>query len=934
MYRLDEWSMLFTCMPCFQLFPTLQILMDNIGGPLFLTGRIILGISIAFTILFLAFTLCVTRRKGTLHLHFWVIVIKMQVGALVTVIGQFLLLCLALNRDEWLFPLAASLTFMGFYSVTSDFLILAFERLFASAQNLNYEHKKNIQLVILVFMTTLSAFGYMTYCQIFNDPVRIRYLIQLTCLFIASLLITSLIILRAIELWNKKRYEVAILNKNSYTLSQRFQLVENIKMTRGLRKGIQIFVVVGCVTSVLYAVGYAKYDVLYRELLFGFRALAITIINVGFTISFYVTINSNNLWRKDLIWVFDDVRRRLAPSRVDEHRIPPFKHNINGQEMIVDLGRLKSNLQTMDPSPSSGVYSPDFMDYESDGRASSVSFSAQSPATLAAQNDPIFVMKHNTTAEIYQKFKDDVDIIFSNAVSIKDQSEMLNQLPMILESLISALNDEKQYLMGDVLCNWAIKQQKLTVATLWTQQQNYNLLSVIDTQFEYFGELLEQTLSGLNYLMENFPNRGFEEFHSRVKHITHYFLFYSIIVSKQPPSVVVKCGEAENHRRSRFWFNTEIRILGGRAFNLHKNSENVQVQCFLITDDTAKRLLSNAYHEVYENEEFLIEPPTSVLHSEIHHGLSAKFDDMRVSKKGNLRRDSVATKRYCLCYNVRVTASHGIDLIGKKVSLPFAILVGPKTDVEAKLFLERSFADLVRKPLSDAPTIVSYQDMADALEMKFQSILETPQKSTDTIPLIQPKPFTNNVKHHIIHRLKPDGNAQIALENFMKLPVAEEFCLKRGSTTEGEWKLVPYYEWFFKLAEMLNKYMLQMWNDGLIYGFCGKDEAEHLLNDCTRSTLLIRFSDIEFGKIKVSVKDRTGVVRHHWYDQADLQSRPLSRELLSNNKYGGVEFIYPNYPMEMALGGREKSNTGIRKPRHLQPTPVYFDNQEAAVSNF
>lgn len=113
------------------------------------------------------------------------------------------------------------------------------------------------------------------------------------------------------------------------------------------------------------------------------------------------------------------------------------------------------------------------------------------------------------------------------------------------------------------------------------------------------------------------------------------------------------------------------------------------------------------------------------------------------------------------------------------------------------------------------------------------------------------------VKHHIIHRLKPDGSAQVLLENFMKLPVAEELCQKKGSTAE-EWKLVPYYEWFFKLAELLNKHLLRMWNDGLIYGFCGKDEAEHMLASCPQPTLLVRFSDIEFGKVKVSVKDRTG----------------------------------------------------------------------------
>jgi hypothetical protein len=50
------------------------------------------------------------------------------------------------------------------------------------------------------------------------------------------------------------------------------------------------------------------------------------------------------------------------------------------------------------------------------------------------------------------------------------------------------------------------------------------------------------------------------------------------------------------------------------------------------------------------------------------------YSFQNVSKKGQLRRDSVATKRYAICYNVRVTAKHGIELIGKKVSLPFAIL--------------------------------------------------------------------------------------------------------------------------------------------------------------------------------------------------------------------------------------------------------------------
>lgn len=43
----------------------------------------------------------------------------------------------------------------------------------------------------------------------------------------------------------------------------------------------------------------------------------------------------------------------------------------------------------------------------------------------------------------------------------------------------------------------------------------------------------------------------------------------------------------------------EFRVLGGRAFGIHQGAESLQVQCFLITDETAKKLRTNAYYEVY-----------------------------------------------------------------------------------------------------------------------------------------------------------------------------------------------------------------------------------------------------------------------------------------------------------------------------------------------
>uniref|UniRef100_A0A1I7WI04 Velvet domain-containing protein n=1 Tax=Heterorhabditis bacteriophora TaxID=37862 RepID=A0A1I7WI04_HETBA len=44
----------------------------------------------------------------------------------------------------------------------------------------------------------------------------------------------------------------------------------------------------------------------------------------------------------------------------------------------------------------------------------------------------------------------------------------------------------------------------------------------------------------------------------------------------------------------------------------------------------------------------------------------------------------------------------------------------------------------------------------------------------------------------------------------------------------------------------------------LIYGFCSKEDSENLLRCVPRSVLLVRFSDIEYAKVKISVKDRNG----------------------------------------------------------------------------
>lgn len=63
-----------------------------------------------------------------------------------------------------------------------------------------------------------------------------------------------------------------------------------------------------------------------------------------------------------------------------------------------------------------------------------------------------------------------------------------------------------------------------------------------------------------------------------------------------------------------------------------------------------------------------------------------------------------------------------------------------------------------------------------------------------------------------------------------------------------------FYEWFYKCGSSVNKYMIKQWDDGCIMGFCSKERSEQILRSTNCPTMLIRFSDLVIGYLKISCK--------------------------------------------------------------------------------
>ncbi|KAI6215051.1 SH2 domain and EF-hand domain pair-containing protein [Aphelenchoides besseyi] len=89
--------------------------------------------------------------------------------------------------------------------------------------------------------------------------------------------------------------------------------------------------------------------------------------------------------------------------------------------------------------------------------------------------------------------------------------------------------------------------------------------------------------------------------------------------------------------------------------------------------------------------------------------------------------------------------------------------------------------------------------------------------------------------------------------------------------------------------------MQEQWNDGIIIGFCSKEQSERILRSTLRPTMLIRFSDMVIGYLKISCKLPDHRVVHY---ETEAEKMPIGTSIAdairSNPTFAYIQYIYPN----------------------------------------
>jgi hypothetical protein len=151
-----------------------------------------------------------------------------------------------------------------------------------------------------------------------------------------------------------------------------------------------------------------------------------------------------------------------------------------------------------------------------------------------------------------------------------------------IDNSMQLMNESMHSLVADKLVGWLVKQKTVSCGARSIIKTHYDSLSALDIQFEECGHQIVILMSLLSQFEQAVGQGSAEdvEICSKIQKArgdliqsSRQFTWQSIIVSIQPPAVLVKCRVSDSHRSTRFPCRTELRILGGQALGVRDNSK-------------------------------------------------------------------------------------------------------------------------------------------------------------------------------------------------------------------------------------------------------------------------------------------------------------------------------------------------------------------------
>ncbi|OQR75549.1 signal transducer and activator of transcription 5A-like [Tropilaelaps mercedesae] len=389
-----------------------------------------------------------------------------------------------------------------------------------------------------------------------------------------------------------------------------------------------------------------------------------------------------------------------------------------------------------------------------------------------------------------------------------------------------------------------------------------------------------QLVHRLEFLINKMPTTSggtlketFSQLENRIKVLLSALVCGTFVIEKQPPQVM----------KTNTRFCATVRLLVGGQLNVHMSPPEVRVS--IISEAQALLLARN---DGYPSNEVSGEILNNVCAMEYHQAskqLSVSFRNMslkrirRAEKKGT---ESVMDEKFCLLFQSSVKVGD-ITFSVQARSLPVVVIVHGNQEPHARATVtwDNAFSEQQRQPFV-VPECVTWSQMAHVLSTKFHKTTGR-GLSESNLHFLATKAFRNpNLGHDF-----RDHKLSWALFCKEQLP-------ERGFT---------FWEWFYAIMKVTKEHLRLLWNDGVVWGFVSRREAEDMLLKKPNGTFLLRFSDSELGGVSIAwVADKEGggkeILMVQPFTSKDFQIRSLADRI---SDLHNILYLYPDTVKDQAF---------------------------------
>ncbi|KJE93919.1 transcription factor Stat5b [Capsaspora owczarzaki ATCC 30864] len=399
-----------------------------------------------------------------------------------------------------------------------------------------------------------------------------------------------------------------------------------------------------------------------------------------------------------------------------------------------------------------------------------------------------------------------------------------------------------------------------------------------------------------------------EDLHIRATQMLASLIGATFVVETQPPQAL----------KTQSKFSAQVRLLVGRTLNLHMSPPEVLTT--IISEAQAKQVAQQPAVTVTDGKR--ASQPTSIPEDfnagdilncrkamECHQPSGAlrvifKNLSLKKIKRGSNKDETVTDEKFALLFQSTFSVGGGELLVAvRTLSLPCVVIVhnNQQHSAEATILWDNSFATMDRAPF-EVPEVVSWPDMLTALQHHFSLATQQPLSQRDL---------------------------EYLTWKASDLIINESITWKRLTKEALPDRTFTFWDWFFGAEDVIKRHMLETWQDGLIMGFCNKQQAHDLLINCVPGTFLLRFSDSEIGGLTVAwiTEDERGMRQvfnlHPWFAK-DFAIRALADRI---HDLPQLQFLFPDTPKD-AVFGRHYS---VETAHVTSNNPDYVRSSIAAV---